>query len=183
MRVGIKDGYFDWLASLVLPPRQKSYKKLLRYLFETDFYCLIPMDDNRAEDGISLRYRYGIENRIDQREIATYLDDHLCSVLEMMVALAKRLEDDIMWEPELGDRTSEWFWRMINNLGLEFADDRKFDISKVGQIIERFLSRQYRYDGLGGLFCVKNPRKDLRDVEIWYQANWYLRDIAKESEV
>ena len=49
----IKDEYFDWLCYLVEPycPIQKSYRKLLRYLFERGFYWSLPMDENRFYDG------------------------------------------------------------------------------------------------------------------------------------
>lgn len=182
-RAELRETYFAWMRELVAAPRRKRYTKLLRYLFDTEFYYSIPMDGNRAEDGISLRYHFGTENRVSSAEVSARLDIYPCSVLEMMVALAQRLEDDIMNDYELGDRTGVWFWQMIENLGLDFADDSGFDISRVEEIICRFLDRRYRYDGKGGLFYIPKPRKDLRSTEIWYQANWYLHDINEEGKV
>ena len=39
------------------------------------------------------------------------------------------------------------------------------------------LNRDYGRDGKGGLFTIEHCRYDMRDIEIWYQANWYLDNI------
>ena len=44
-------------------------------------------------------------------------------------------------------------------------------------VIRRFLNRDYERDGKGGLFTIEHCRYDMRDIEIWYQANWYLDNI------
>jgi hypothetical protein len=132
------------------------------------------MDANRYEDGIDLRYRFGYSENIDGTLIADYLDDRPCSVLEMLIALAIRLEEHIMNDPAIGDRTGQWFWNMVANLGLGGMDDAKFDRGYVENIIQRFLNRDYERNGKGGLFTVEHCKEDLRNVEIWYQACWYL---------
>ena len=85
------------------------------------------MDADRAEDGINLRYRFGYENGYESAMIASYLDDRPCSVLEMMVALSMKMEEQIMDDPDIGDRTSVWFWKMIDNLGLGTMHDGIID--------------------------------------------------------
>lgn len=175
----LTDEYFDWLCHIVSRKnggRILSYKKLLYHLFNTDFIYTIEMDGNRAEDGINLRYQFGQENEYDQRIIASCLDIMPCSVLEMMIALAIR-QEDIMEDPKYGDRTSQWFWEMIDSLGLIFMDDSRFDTHHVDSIIQIFLNREYRKDGKGGLFTIKRCKYDLRHVDIWYQMNWYLNTI------
>ena len=99
-----------------------------------------------------------------------------CSVLEMMIALALRC-DAFMDDPEIGERTSQWFWDMIINLGLGYMIDEKYDEYVVDEIIRRFLDRDYEPDGKGGLFRIKRCMYDLREVEIWYQLCWYLDAI------
>ena len=48
--------YFDWMYQLVVDDRySKSYRKLFVRLHDTEFTYMIPMDGNRAEDGIDLR--------------------------------------------------------------------------------------------------------------------------------
>jgi hypothetical protein len=156
---------------------KRSYRQLLSYLHSVDFDYTIPMDGNRAEDGVDLRYRFGYEYDYDGPIIANYLDDRPCSVLEMLVALAIRCEEHIMDDPDIGNRTGKWFWDMIMNLGLHAMDDTRFDKIYVEGIVYRFLDREYGRNGEGGLFTIPNCRRDLRTVEIWYQMCWYLDDI------
>lgn len=173
--------YFDWMCQLVLDRRYSkslSYRKLLSFLHSVDFNYTIAMDENREEDGIDLRYRFGYDNSYKQSMISTYLDNYPCSVLEMMIALAIRCEEHIMDDPDIGDRTGQWFWNMVVNLGLGSMTDAKFDEGYANKVVERFLNREYERNGEGGLFTVKHSRRDLRTVEIWYQMCWYLDEIV-----
>ena len=167
--------YFKWMYQLVRPSHG-SYKILLCQLHGINFYNLIDMDADRAEDGINLRYRFGYENGYESAMIASCLDNRPCSVLEMMVALAIKIEEQIMDDPDIGNRTGLWFWKMIENLGLKNMHDAVIDTDYVEEIISRFLDRNYQRDGSGGLFIV-HGHGDLRNVEIWYQMLRYLNDI------
>ena len=173
----IANQYFNWMCGLVYERKKSSYKKLLNHLHNIDFTYILELDGNREEDGINLRYRFGYEFDYPRGMIAAYLDTHPCSVLEMMVALAHRCEEDIMDNPEYGDRTGKWFWDMIDSLGLSSMDDNHFDEAHADEVIYRFLHREYQPNGKGGLFTVNNCRRDMRALEIWYQMNWYLADI------
>ena len=169
----IRNDYFDWMYDLVGGMRGSkytSYFKLLMKLHNTEFTYSIPMDENRAEDGVDLRRRFS----------DSYFEmlDGPCSVLEMMVALAIRCEENIMDDPTMGDRTGQWFWGMINNLGLSGMTDANYNRSETEYCISRFLNRDYASDGKGGLFRIKNCEVDLRDAEIWYQLCWYLDSIT-----
>jgi hypothetical protein len=95
----------------------------------------------------------------------------------MMIALAIRVEENIMDDPDIGDRTSQWFWEMIVNLGLGGMSDRHYNKTLVNEAIERLLYREYEPDGRGGLFRVRGCEYDLRDVEIWCQFNYYINTI------
>ena len=175
----INNEYFEWMYNLVCGDRfakSISYRKLLWYLHDTEFRWTIPKDVNRAEDGIDLRYRFAYECSFPAA-VESYLDGP-CSVLEMMVALAIRCEENIMDDPAIGNRTGKWFWGMINNLGLGAMSDSRFNGRLVEEVIERFLDRKYYPDGRGGLFRVRNCTTDLRTVEIWYQLCWYLDSIT-----
>lgn len=177
----LNDKYFSWMYQLVCNDRHytKSYEKLLSCLHDIEFIYTIGRDGNRYEDGVELRYRFGYENSYEYSMIAAFLDDRPCSVLEMMVALAIRCEEDIMGDPDFGDRTEEWFWDMITNLGLDDMDDDIFDEQKVRQVVSHMLNHQYRRNGEGGLFRIDNCEYDLRTIEIWYQLNWYLNSLYK----
>ena len=176
----LNNAYFDWMYQLVCDDeysRGLSYRKLLSLLHDTDFTYTIALDGNRYDDGIDLRYRFGNEQGYRDSMIASYLDNRPCSVLEMIIALAIRLEEHIMDDPDIGNRTGQWFWDMIVSLGLGSMDDSKFDKAYAIDVIRRFLNRDYERDGKGGLFTIEHCRYDMRDIEIWYQANWYLDNI------
>ena len=170
--------YFDWMYNLVCRNRYSkniSFKKVFSYLNNTKFTYTIRMDLNRAKDGTELRRRYANEFKIAN------IYDRICgpcSVLEMMIALAIRCEETIMDDENFGDRTDQWFWDMMKNLGLGHMDDDEFDEEYVSDVITRFLNRDYEPDGRGGLFFVRNCDIDLRDVEIWIQMLWYLDNIT-----
>lgn len=170
--------YFDWMYNLVCRNRYSkniSFKKVFSYLNNTKFTYTIRMDLNRAKDGTELRRRYANEFKIAN------IYDRICgpcSVLEMMIALAIRCEETIMDDENFGDRTDQWFWDMMKNLGLGHMDDDEFDEEYVSDVITRFLNRDYEPNGRGGLFFVRNCDIDLRDVEIWIQMLWYLDNIT-----
>lgn len=171
--------YFRWLCGFVIGEpfsKSSSYSKLLQYLFTVEFTYTIGMDGNRAEDGTDLRYRFADENDYAYPIVAAYLDDQPCTVLEMMVALAIRCEEHIMTDPDLGDRTGQWFWDMIVSLGLGTMSDGRFNEEKTEEIVQTFLERRYSRNGKGGLFTVSNRRVDMRSVEIWYQMCLYLEE-------
>lgn len=169
--------YFEWMYDLVYDDdcvKNLSYRKLLYFLHATDFTYIIAMDANRESDGINLRYRFGRMFGFEDALIASYLDDRPCSVLEMMIALSMRCEEQIMDDPTEGNRLGEWFWNMIVSLGLGGMSDDKFDKHKAQRIINKLLNREYQRDGKGGLFTVEHTEQDMRTVEIWYQLCWYL---------
>lgn len=177
----ILNHYFEWLCKTVSGGIQYEdlyYRKLLMRLHSTQFYYSIPRDADRANAGVNLRWRFICEKNYDPRAL-----DELegpCSVLEMMVALAIYCEEHVMDDPSYGDRTGQWFWGMITNLGLGNMSDTRFDEQYVDNVVTRFLDRKYDPDGKGGLFKIRNCTHDLRKVEIFYQLCWYLNSIPNQ---
>ena len=174
----IDNEYFKWLCQIVNAAEyceNRSFDKMLGLLHSIDFYYSIAMDANRAGDGVNMRHHFKYVNGYDPT--IDILPGRQCSVLEMMVGLSVRCETQIMYDPEYGDRTGLWFWGMIENLGLGDMDDDNFDAGYATSVILRFLDREYEPNGRGGLFTVERSGYDMRDVEIWYQMNWYLNDI------
>lgn len=172
--------YFEWLYSLVYSDNEYnrlSYRKLLTLLYNTEFTYILKMDINRAKDGVDFRYRFGYEKDYPNYTISRYLDDKPCNVLEMMVALAFKAEEQIMDDCNYGNRTGQWFWNMVVSLGLGNMHDSNFDEGYVRWVVYNFLNRDYEANGKGGLFTVENCRYDLRTMEIWSQCMWYLDSI------
>ncbi len=164
-------GYHEFLCDIagIDEGGIKSYFFLIHALQRKEFTWTVPNDDNRASDAGALREEYFDR---DMTNIAY-------STLEVMIGIAIRCEE-MMSEPEKGDRTSVWFWEMLTNLGLDKYSDEYFDELDgrvaVGEILSVMIEREYDSCGNGGLFPLINPEKDQRSVEIWYQMCTYLMD-------
>lgn len=170
--------YFEWLCGLVCGHRHSntiSYDKLLMRLHSIEFRYLHPMDENRAKDGADLRWRFAWEH--DMKNVPACLDGP-CSVLEMMVAISVYCEENIMDNPNIGNRTGQWFWGMVINLGLGSMTDSRFDRRYVDDTIDKFLNLEYERNGRGGLFRIDNCDRDLRDLDIQHQLCRYLNTIV-----
>ena len=168
----MKNKYFNFLIEKVGPDiKHSSFRELLIKLYYTDFTWTFREDRRRALDGVHLRYRLFSDQ-------ARLLADMPPSVLEVMVGVAVRCEETIMDDPRYGDRTGQWFWGMVSSLGLSDMTDDNYNEYHVECVIEKFLSHQYKPNGEGGLFTIKNVDKDLRKEEIWTQLCWYLDSIS-----
>lgn len=178
--VNVKRDYFEWMYDLVCGGRYKepnSYRKLLTYLHSVDFTYRIRNDADRAQDGVDLRRRFALQNEEYYRDYIRKALNGQCSVLEMMIALAIRCEESIMADPQKGDRTGQWFWKMINNLSLGSMVDYRYDERYVEDVVDKFLKHKYDIDGRGGLFMVKNCDLDFRKLPIWRQMCYFLDTI------
>lgn len=180
----IKDSYFKWLYNYMCEGRTNKYiqyKYLFTILHSIPFKYTIKNDVNRAADGVDLRNRFIDEMKYDEK----YLD-YLrapCSVLEMIIALAIRCEETIMYDTRYGNRYKQWFWSMLKNLQISQYTDEYFTnhINSEQNIVSHiynFLDHNYRKDGLGGLFYIRDCEEDMRDIEIWTQMCWYLNNIG-----
>lgn len=176
----IEQDYFRWLCEMVhIDQEDKAYWLLAKDLHRIEFYALVAHDENRASDGLELREEY-----LREINYPKYVDIcGECSVFEMMIGLARRMDfetgDPYDFDDSI-DRTSFWFWEMIDNLGLIAFDDDSYveydGMNNVENIIEKFLERRYGWNGEGGLFPLNYCREDQREVEIWYQMNQYLNE-------
>lgn len=159
--------YIDWLCSTIKEEHHKAkYDNLCSWLYYQEFYAILPNDDNRVEDGLKLRETFGIQL------------DKPCSMLEMLIALAERM-DYILFEKHHGNRFEKWFWLFIRNLNLQsvFYDSEPEENQRNLMIVKRFIERKYSRNGRGGLFPLKHTRNDQRSVEIWYQMMAYIEEI------
>lgn len=167
----IHEDYFRWLVDLLQDDYLRdNYQKLMWKLFTTEFTWIVDYDSNRAKDGLYLRYLF---SRVIDEDFDMEIG---CTLLEMMIALARRCDDDIMYDAELGDRTGYWFWVMLENLGLDLNDDYGYNERSVDRIIDILLKRKYRRNGHGSLFPCDENETDFRKMDIWWQLNSYLNE-------
>lgn len=165
------DAYYCWLVGLIGDGYiERNYQKLLWKLYSTDYFYELTYDRNRAADGLFLRKAYAQKTG----KLASVKPS--CTVLEMLVALARKAEDDIMYNPDLGDRTGRWFWVMLENLGLDIYDDYHFFEAEVNRILDVFLHHRYEKSGVGGAFQIRRRGLDLRKTDLWWQMNAYLEE-------
>lgn len=162
--------------------KDRSYDELLDYLYDCPFSPKMEMDENRAEDGIELRWQFCYERGYDRDDILDEIGKRKkCTMLEMMVALAQRCESQITMDMDDGVHTERWFYPMLESLGLSGMKNRRLDEKKADGILHRFLSRQYTYFGEGSLFTVNNPKYDMRKTDLWYQAMWYIAEHSSRE--
>lgn len=175
---GILGTYYEWLLNQINASTdlRSEYNSLLHYLHKTAFVWSVDFDQNRAADGYEMRVMFERETGLDHDILDARLP-YMCSVLEMMVALASRMEVEFMHDEREGDRTGEWFWMMIDNLGLSWAKDNAFDESEVAKIVRIFLRREYKNDGKGALFCDPFLVTGFEKLEIWSQMGIFLRSV------
>ena len=163
--------YKEWLLRRVCDlPQMRKYSELWDKLYSTEYKWVIPQDKNRAADGVDLRYKYKGDGYICM--------NGPCTVLEMLVALAIRCENELMGDIMQEDKTKKWFWMMIKNLELDEMTDLRYDEYFVESVLDIWMANRYEFDGRGGLFWIKNIEYDMRNVEIWYQMIWFMNDFA-----
>lgn len=167
----VRDEYLDWLKDIIyLDDNTSRYTSLLDHLFCREFKWSVDHDENRSADGITLRYDFA-----DERGYDNNFWEAPCSILEMMIALSIRCQDEL-YNPEAGYRIGEWFWGMVWNMGLQEFDDEHFNADRIDILVDRFVERRYSRNGKGGLFKIHNPVLDMRQAEIWYQMNAWLEE-------
>lgn len=168
----LDDLYLEWLYGQIAAVKNRnparSYWELARQLYRTPFIWMVPNDDNRAEDGKSLRDEFIDECDIQDLEVNWMAIG--CSMLEMLIGLSRRAAFQSFGEP------SEWFEKFLTNLGIHFSDAQYNGIvrDEVDIALDRVNNRTYEPNGDGGLFPLRNADRDQRKIELWYQLSAYL---------
>lgn len=178
----IKTAYMNWLLSLI---GGRSYFHLCKELHKTIFRWHVSNDDNRIDDarGLKERFVWTIYQAPANRVIMQWIEGP-CSVFEVLVALSERMADQLDELTGSGGHPEKCFVEFLVNLRLGgFTDGQSpngfsaIQELRIGDICQRLVERTYDADGRGGLFPLKKwPRKDRRDVELWYQMMDYLAE-------
>ena len=167
--------YFGWLKKTIRDSRNYMvplHNKLIKRLHSTKFLVQDPNDRPRENDGIDLRWRFAWEcgHVGDELIYVPWLyEDEECSILEMMVALSFRADENFTKQNNDESTVANLFWNMVKNMGLLEQADNVYDDELVRYKLDIFNDRMYEPNGYGGLFMFKNCTDDMRDVEIWHQ--------------
>lgn len=164
--------YYNYLVRLVRTPESKRYTLLLEHLWRKEYYSILPNDQNRAKDGLFLR-----------REVNEGQDFGPCRVLEMLIALSRRMEFQL-YGTDYDKTYKDLFWELVNNLDLIKFDNLEADKDamylEIDHILTNWIERRYSPDGHGGVFPLNNWQKssgiEQTEVEIWYQMMLYLSE-------
>ena len=168
MEEPIEGVYFDWLCAKVLTENNSVYRELMNILYRTEFEWIVVGDENRFAEGLELR-EYFLHESGFNNDSEWYSEP--CSTLEALIAFANRASF------QTDDPLREWFWRFMNNLGLdEYRQVGIDDEPIIEEILSTFIWRTYDDNGGGGLFPLRTPKRDQTKVEIWYQFCDYLVD-------
>ena len=163
--------YYNYLVRLVRTPESKRYILLLEHLWRKEYYSILPNDQNRAKYGLFLR-----------REVNEGQDFGPCRVLEMLIALSRRMEFQL-YGTDYDKTYKDLFWELVNNLdlikfdNLEAAKDAMY--LEIDHILTNWIERRYSPDGYGGVFPLNKWKKNdgkQTEVEIWYQMMLYLSE-------
>lgn len=162
--------YLEWLYHQVGEPnhnRRRTYWRILKQLYTKEFVWIVPNDDNRIADGRDLRFEFVDSTRLN--DVDPGWINLGCSILELLVALSRRFAFEAEGKPR------DWFWHMMENLGLDDRDDKSYwSSADVDAILEDVIWRNYGPDGVGGIFPLRHPHEDQRKVELWYQLSAYI---------
>ena len=169
------DTYFCWLYDQVNETRNmestQSYSTICDMMHRMKFRVIVKLDDNRVGDAADLRNTFnreaGVFSPLEEADLL-FAD---ASIFEVLVALAMRADRIV------SITQYKWFMIFIENLGLEKWNDNYCLIHSTWpaqRILNKLNNRTYRRDGHGGLFPLRNPAHDQREVEIWYQMGAWI---------
>lgn len=165
----IWDDYRDWLIYQV-NFKKKGYNLLIDELHNSPFEYILPRDENRMDDARSFRSSFFYEQGLDGAFI-----DHPIGILEVLVALAIRIENEYIGDPG-NPHPEHIFWEMICNLGLNKFDNSHFNSDYIYEILSIWINREFDFNGNGSIFPLRARKKDQRKEEIWGQMKAYLSE-------
>lgn len=184
MVVRITDEYLKWLIDLICQGTSKYkynyYKALLKHLFIRPYHWDILLDENQEVWAYKLREMYEEETGMKPSK-----DGFPISMLEMMIELAIRMENDMssMKDEDFFEHVSDWFWGMVQSMGLYSNDDSIYNKKKTDMAIDKVLNHGYSYNGKGGMFTLEENFKnvDLRKVDLYYQSQLYMTELYRKK--
>lgn len=152
----------------------RQFSKLVSVLHSTPFTPKIKKDRNRVSDAICMRNRWCRDNDIVFDLPDNEICDGTCSVLELLVSFASRIDMEYT-STTREDHPEIMFWHFLENLELNNQANCNFDEFKVEKILKRFIDGKINKNGHHGLFpLVYHKDVDQRGKELWDQMMPYI---------
>lgn len=200
--------YFDWMVNFVIVPSPSggsmiplrlgyryNHSLLLDFLNKMDFIVPVDfgsVDVDRVRDATSMRVEFLLDLKTEGVDCGELSDQMVLpssvSVLEILVAFARKIESCVMGDSEKGDRTGVWFWTMIYNLKLINISDEAFQSTRgitrwtIQDIVNRWMMREYHVLGDGSLFPLRNQMVNQQKLSMWSQMLSYMCDGSLRGE-
>jgi len=201
----VRNEYFLWILDIMdmcgmpgqrgVTPEYASFSYFLlgHHLHKIVFKPMKELDNNRVEDVMPMLRGWFTRTRGNEYACEHIMNQPVSS-LEVLAALALRIDRDIMYHPELSPRHELWFWIMLENLGFTTFSDEAWSIGSCDYVTSTIrMVSTYEIDSMGctgfgnGLFplddlqssveafsddgfCVESPSCD-----IWHIAQIYLK--------
>ena len=170
--------YYKWLLSWIKCRPDDEYSELNRLLHNTTYDVkmdrntpLISRDTSREEDGLELRNDF----MVDERRLGITCLTGECSMLEMLIALSRRIDDLI--NGSIDTRIDKWYFELIHNMGIDYKN-YEFNADKIKDILYIFMNRKYNKNGTnGGLFPIKNYEGNMQIEDLYLQMTHYLYKV------
>ena len=146
--------YFYYLIDTVLPENDAEIE-LLKDLSEEIYEPKSMLDKAWASKGLWMRNGYF------EHELGLEMGraKH-CTMLEMLIVLAKDVDNLLEWDPDLGSQLPKFFWIFVYNMR-KFEDETGLDACE-------------NYEK--SIFFDAKRREKLVTKSIWKQANDYFFD-------
>lgn len=174
--------YFMWLCER--SNMASPFLFLARALHQREFSVIVPKDISRIADGRALREKFldtcSFSKESERNKAQHTLDKPECSVLEMLVALADRL--NYMYQDSPYEKsTGGWMDELLRNLSIGYMTDQVLVdypeyLDRLSKILHDLIERRYGTDGRGGLFPLNQAKRDQRNLEIWEQMMDYCAE-------
>ena len=162
--------YYIWLRDLV--GREREYSKLIKQLDTIPYTWALILDKNRAEGGMEFRRIFAFESGTNIEDVRT----GPCTVLEMLIGVASHMRDI------LEESISHWFWVLISNLTLDQFADEMYEPRVVEIMVNSWLNHNYRSNGVGSIFPLKEYLGDCRNIDIWTQMNAWINENYPQGD-
>lgn len=176
----MSDRYFNFLVNKIGGAQGRCFTLLQIFLKE---YVVTHKKDASIADAVFDMRQIYIEGRAVEEEIPD-IESMYLTVLEILVILAEKMENDLFFQPG-EERITRWFWEFIENLEIDEYFDNEWCQEYEQDIIyklDKFVNREYLLNGECGNIFVGDwdsvYPQDYRKMSLWEQANQYASRLA-----